>query len=114
MGALDALQHLPNLLVLGGNTGRVDTFAGVNVSDLTGGVFNAAHLLEGNNALCLAFQAVSMATPDLLRGLVGNLARALAVLNEPLAHVLASLGCPQLAKYDPSLFKQFPGSKGAF
>lgn len=35
-----ALGH-PEFLNVGGNTGKVDTFAGVNVNNLTGGVFNA-------------------------------------------------------------------------
>ena len=39
----------PELLVIGGNTGKVNTFTGVDVTDLSGGVFNGATLLEGNN-----------------------------------------------------------------
>lgn len=47
------LQHL-DLDSVGGNTGEVDTFTGVDLSNLTGGVFNAATLLEGNNLFCFA------------------------------------------------------------
>ena len=107
---MDALKHLPDLLVLGGNTGQVNTFTGVNISDLTGGVFNAANLLEGNNALCFAFLSTELATPDLLKGAVGNVAKALRLLSQPLAAMLETLGCPQLAKYDGSLFEQYPGA----
>jgi hypothetical protein len=47
------LQHL-DLDSVGGNTGKVDTFTGVHIADLTGGVLNAATLLEDNNLLCFA------------------------------------------------------------
>lgn len=107
---MDALKHLPDLLVLGGNTGQVNTFTGVNITDLTGGVFNAANLLEGNNALCFAFLSTELATPDLLKGAAGNVAKALRLLSEPLALMLETLGCPELEKYDGSLFEQFPGA----
>jgi hypothetical protein len=108
------LKQLPDLLDLGGNTGQPNTFTGVNISSLTSGVFNAETLLEGNNALCFAFQAVSMAAPDILRGLVGNVAAVLQTLNGALAKFIGTLGCPQLSSFDPSLFNKYPGSKGAF
>jgi hypothetical protein len=41
-----ALQH-PEFLSVGGNTGKVNTFTGISPTDLTGGVFNGATLLEG-------------------------------------------------------------------
>jgi hypothetical protein len=47
------LQH-PDLDSVGGNTGTVDTFTGVDIADLTGGVLNAATLLESNNLFCFA------------------------------------------------------------
>ncbi|KAL5376344.1 hypothetical protein DPSP01_010570 [Paraphaeosphaeria sporulosa] len=72
LGTVDALQHLPYMAVLGGNTGEPNTFTGVNVADLTGGVLNPETLLQGNNTMFLAFQAVSAVAPDILRGLVGN------------------------------------------
>ncbi|KAI4593977.1 hypothetical protein KJ359_008765 [Pestalotiopsis sp. 9143b] len=114
LDAMDALRHLPDLLVLGGNTGKPNTFTGVNVSSLTSGVFNAETLLDGNNAMCFAFQTVSMVTPDIFRGLVSNVAKAVQMLAGPLNTVISELGCPQLEKYDTALFDQYPGSKGAF
>lgn len=47
------LQHL-DLDSVGGNTGTVDSFTGVDISNLTGGVFNAATSLGDNNLLCFA------------------------------------------------------------
>lgn len=43
-----ALKY-PQLLMVGGNTGQVNTFTGVDVSALTNGVFNAQTLLQENN-----------------------------------------------------------------
>lgn len=64
-----ALQH-PEFLSVGGNTGKVDTFAGIEPTDLTGGVFNSATLLEGNNFMCYAMQLVVQQLPDVLSGLL--------------------------------------------
>lgn len=107
-----ALQNLPYMAVLGGNTGTPNSFTGVSASDLTGGIYNTKTLLQGNNALCLAFQAVSMGTPGILRGLVSDVAHAVGILSAPLAQVVGTLGCPQLAKFDTSLFTPYPGCKG--
>lgn len=110
LDALDALQHLPYMAVLGGNTGEPNTFTGVNIGDVTGGVFNAETLLEGNNAMCLAFQVVSAVTPDILRGLLGNVLLAVQKLAEVLNPIIDELGCPQLAKFDKTAFGKFPGA----
>ncbi|EAT76897.2 hypothetical protein SNOG_15802 [Parastagonospora nodorum SN15] len=98
------------MAVIGGNTGEPNTFTGVNIADLTGGVFNAATLLEGNNAMCFAFQAVHSAAPDILKGLLGNVVLAVSKLTDALDPILAQLGCPQMAKYDKSLLAKFPGA----
>jgi len=37
---------------IGGDTGKVDTFSGVDITDLIGGVINSVMLLEGDNAVC--------------------------------------------------------------
>ncbi|KAH3905278.1 hypothetical protein HBI56_209750 [Parastagonospora nodorum] len=110
LDAVGALQALPYMAVIGGNTGEPNTFTGVNIADLTGGVFNAATLLEGNNAMCFAFQAVHSAAPDILKGLLGNVVLAVSKLTDALDPILAQLGCPQMAKYDKSLLAKFPGA----
>jgi len=98
------------MAVIGGNTGKPNTFTGVNIADLTGGVFNAATLLEGNNLMCFAFQAVHSASPDILKGLLGNVLLAVRTLTDALDPILAQLGCPQMAVYDKSLLSKFPGA----
>jgi hypothetical protein len=99
------------MAVVGGNTGEPNTFTGVNITDLTGGVFNAETLLEGNNLVCFAFQAMSVAAPDILKGLLGNVLLAVGKLTKVLDPVLQELGCPQLAKYDQSFLGKFPGAE---
>ncbi|EMD94579.1 hypothetical protein COCC4DRAFT_66246 [Bipolaris maydis ATCC 48331] len=111
LDAVRALQALPYMAVIGGNTGKPNTFTGVNIADLTGGVFNAETLLEGNNAMCFAFQFVQFATPDILDGLLGNVVLAVRKLTTVLDPVLAALGCPQAAKFDMGLLSSFPGGK---
>jgi hypothetical protein len=100
----------PELIRIGGNTGEPNTFTGVNINDLTGNVFRAETLLEGNNLMCLAFQAASEAAPDILRGLLGNALVAVQKLTDALDPILQTFGCPELTKYDTSLFKKFPGA----
>lgn len=48
----------PRLLSIGGNTGKVNTFTGVDPSALTKGVFNGATLTQGNNLECFIFQLI--------------------------------------------------------
>ncbi|CAN9092107.1 unnamed protein product [Alternaria alternata] len=78
-----------------------------------GNVFNAQTLLEGNNLMCLAFQAASVGAPDVLRGLLGNVLVAVQKLASVLDPIIAELGCPELVKYDRTLFNAFPGAAGA-
>jgi hypothetical protein len=101
------------LIRIGGNTGQPNTFTGVDIDDLTGNVFNAQTLLEGNNLMCLAFQAASEGAPDVLRGLVGNVLVAVQKLASVLDPIIAELGCPELVKYDAALLKAFPGAGSA-
>ncbi|KAF2758606.1 Cloroperoxidase [Pseudovirgaria hyperparasitica] len=97
----DALVH-PKFLDIGGNTGKVNTFTGVDLGDLSGGVFNVKTLAEGNNAFCLASQFAAQAEPDLLRTL-------LSTLGGEAGKALLGLGCPLLTRFDDDQLKAFPG-----
>jgi len=111
--AVNQLLENPELIVVGGNTGEPNTFTGVDIGDLTGGVYDSETLLQGNNAMCFALQNVQQGAPDVLRGLVGNLLVAVRKLSDTLDPLIASLGCPQIAKYDKLLLSKFPGAEGA-
>jgi hypothetical protein len=95
---------------VGGNTGTVNSFTGVNVGDITGGVYNAQTLLEGNNALCFAFQAAQQAVPTSLSGLLGNIGPIIALVAQFINPVTSALNCPALNTFDQSAFNQFPGA----
>ncbi|CAK1367452.1 unnamed protein product [Cercospora beticola] len=101
----------PRTLKFGGNTGRVNTFTGVNVANLTGGVYSARTLFTGNNFACFSFQLLQQGIPDALNNVIGNLSPITALLNKYVGPIVGGLSCPQLAKYDYSLFDQFPGRK---
>lgn len=72
----------------------VNTFAGINFDDITGGAFNATALLEGNNALCFAFQLVKEVSPNVLSSLYATVAPILETITSALDVVFLSLDCP--------------------
>lgn len=109
---LDVVEHAeydPRLLSFGGNTGRPNSFAGVDIGDLTGGVFNFANLLNPNNLFCFALQIAEAAAPDVLGSLYTDVRKAMTPLTDKVTQLLASKGCPQLQKINSELFEQYPG-----
>jgi hypothetical protein len=46
----------PKFASIGGNTGKVNSFVGINAMNLTGGIFNAENLLQDNNLTCMTLQ----------------------------------------------------------
>lgn len=83
----------PRLLSVGGNTGEVDSFAGIDLGNLTGGVFNAANLLEGNNLVCFALEVVKFAGPNALSSALKTLSGPVELLGKAVAP-LVDLSCP--------------------
>jgi hypothetical protein len=79
---------------IGGNTGTVNSFTGVNLADVTGGVLNVTTLLEGNNLLCLVFEVLKFASPNALAGLYKTLAAPLDLINKIIAVPLLDMSCP--------------------
>jgi hypothetical protein len=92
----------PKFLNIGGNLGKTNTFTGVDVTNLTGGVLNGAELLQGNNAACLAYQFAANAKPDVTLNVFN-------VVDKALGSVLSELNCPQLEQIDEEQLMQFPG-----
>ncbi|KAF7164830.1 hypothetical protein CNMCM5623_009257 [Aspergillus felis] len=88
-----SLKH-PELASIGGNTGTVNSFAGVNLADVTGGVLNLTTLLEGNNLLCLVFEVLKFASPNALAGLYETLAVPLDMINKIITVPLLNMSCP--------------------
>lgn len=111
---LDVIEHAskyPELLSFGGNLGKVDTFAGVDVTDLTGGVFNFEHLLDQNQLFCFLLQTTQAAGPDLLGTTFsqGAITKAFEPLADKIQNLLFGKTCSQLTKVDWALFNKYPG-----
>ncbi|SCZ87361.1 BZ3500_MvSof-1268-A1-R1_Chr2-2g04827 [Microbotryum saponariae] len=104
-----AILAVPAAGKIGGNTGKVNSFVGVDVANVTGGVLNAQTLLEGNNLFCFAYATARAGVPTILGGLVSTLGQTLGFLDSKLAGILPQLGCPQLDKLNLDAFNQFPG-----
>ncbi|KAI1427669.1 Chloroperoxidase [Xylaria sp. FL1777] len=113
-----AIKH-PVLLSIGGNLGEVNTFAGVDIANLTGGVLNAATLLEGNNLICFALNALKTFVPTSLSATVlTSLTPVLKLLDNILLHPLLDLSCPAFADLTlggedlwSALLNRYPGAR---
>jgi len=111
---LSFASQYPEILSVGGNTGTTNSFTGVNIGDLTGGVFNTQTLLEGNNLQCFAYQALQQGSPDILRGLFSDITKPLGMLNDQINSIVGGLSCPQLKSIDMSQFKKLPGYSNSY
>ncbi|CAG7998851.1 unnamed protein product [Penicillium salamii] len=94
LDTIDWILKYPELGSIGGNTGTVNSFAGVDPADLTGGVLNLTTLLEGNNLLCFVFEVLKFASPNALGGLYSTLAGPLEFVTNILSVPLLNLTCP--------------------
>ncbi|KAG8684815.1 hypothetical protein FRC09_015129 [Ceratobasidium sp. 395] len=101
------LAVAPNAISVGGNVGKVNTFTMVNISDLTGGLYN--HLIC-NDRNALRTYALQVGLPDVLETLFSNVTYAEALVAEKYGPVLSSMGCPGPAGYNKTSFKAFPGT----
>ncbi|KAJ5047226.1 uncharacterized protein L3040_003066 [Drepanopeziza brunnea f. sp. 'multigermtubi'] len=107
-----AALAFPKFVSVGGNTGTVNSFAGVDLANLTGGVFNSATLLQGNNLACFIFQGVIQFLPDAFQGVVtGILGTALDGLVAQVDGILAPLNCPILNEVNMDQLVGYPGAK---
>ena len=104
------MAAVTNAQASGWAEGQVNTFTGLNLQDLTGGVFNGATLFEGNNLACFFLQASLAGMPTQLDGLVSNVGEVLAWVSSQIGPLSDALGCPQLGEFDNELFNQFPGA----
>ncbi|KAJ7024073.1 hypothetical protein C8F04DRAFT_1303402 [Mycena alexandri] len=99
----------PELLLFGGNINGTNTYAPIDIGNLTGGVFNTASLLEGDNAACFVFQALQILVPDALSGLAGVVGVIVSKLLDVLGPLLAGLTCPKLTTMNREILEQYPG-----
>jgi hypothetical protein len=109
-----------NIYSVGGNTGTVDSFVGLDTSNNTGGILNAATLLESNILLCLALTVISTFAPNSLSPLFAALSLPLNTLLDAINVPLLSLACPAYSDLEmdekpleEALLGTFPGAKQA-
>ncbi|CZR54683.1 related to oxidase [Phialocephala subalpina] len=109
-------QH-PELASVGGNTGEVNSFVGLDLANVTGGILSAERLLEDNNLLCFALEIVKTFSPNSLSPLFATLAVPLGLVMDATSAPILSLACPAFADMMmdgkplwEGLFGQFPGA----
>lgn len=115
---LAMIAQYPEVGSIGGNVGTVNSFTGVDLSDITGGVLNAGKLLESNNLLCFALQIVKMASPSYLNNIYATLDKPLKLITKILSVPLQDLDCPVWDDLTmdgkplwSALQEKFPGAK---
>jgi hypothetical protein len=90
---VDWITKYPELGNIGGNTGKVNSFTGVDLTDPTTGLLNGVNLLESNNLLCFSLEVVKLASPTYLSNLYTTLSNPLSLLEDAVGPLL-SLDCP--------------------
>jgi len=117
---VEFVSKYPELGSIGGNTGTVNSFAGIDIGDLTGGIYNAETLLEGNNLVCFVFQIVKTISPDALSTLYNVINGPLEVVTNALATPLLDMACPALgnmmqggASWVDEVQSLFPGARAS-
>lgn len=96
----------PETLKFGGNTGQVNTFTGLNVANLSGGILSAETLFTGDNFACFTFQLLQQAIPDFINPTLNNLAPVTDLINKYFGPIVGGLSCPALGKLDVGVFDQ--------
>ncbi|KAH7336707.1 Chloroperoxidase [Rhexocercosporidium sp. MPI-PUGE-AT-0058] len=108
----------PQLGSVGGNTGTVNSFTGLDLGNITGGVYNTGTLLENNNLICFAFEVVKLLSPNSLSTLFSVIEVPLKMVTDTLGSTLLNLSCPELNEltagggdFLDGLKEMFPGVK---
>ncbi|KAI9755788.1 MAG: hypothetical protein M4579_004151 [Chaenotheca gracillima] len=112
--AQDLLQiaaTVPEAVSVGGNTGTTNSFTGVDLGDITGGVYHTEDLLDPAKFTCYFYQIVLAIVPDFLRSeaLGSVLGGALSLLSSELAPFIDP-ECAKISNYNDDFAKQFPGA----
>ncbi|KEQ98114.1 hypothetical protein AUEXF2481DRAFT_2094 [Aureobasidium subglaciale EXF-2481] len=117
MDLVEWFMKYPVLASIGGNLGKVDTFAGVDLHDVTGGILNATSLLEGNNLVCFVLEIVKTFSPNSLSSLFKTLEAPLQLVNKAILDPLLDLSCPAFKDMEmdgtdllSGLLRKYPGA----
>lgn len=85
----------PATLSIGGNMGKVDSFVGLDLTNITGGILNSGSILEGNGLMCFVLEVVKTFAPNSLGTLFTVLAKPLELVTDTIAAPILSLACPE-------------------
>lgn len=108
------LLQYPEFGSVGGNTGKVNSFFGLDPGNLTSDVYSASSLTEGNNLLCYGMELAIQETPDIISGLFNDVSAAQDQIGAAFNNATNSLGCPTLNNIDKDQFGQFPGYTASY
>lgn len=103
-------QMYPGIIRFGGNTGKTNSFVGLDLGNLTGGAFNGASIFEGNNLSCFFLQATQAGLSDSIAPLTEAIGQIRDFLTKNLGPQLKALNCPQLSSFNNQLFNKYPGA----
>ncbi len=104
---------------IGGNTGTVNSFAGVDVSDITGGLLDTTKLLAGNQLMCFVMEVVKTVAPTSLSTLFRVVDAPLKLLTDAIGAALLNItACPAFGDMtvggqdlETGLRSKFPGAR---
>lgn len=102
-------KQTPEMVSTGGNTGKTDSYAALDLGNFTGGIYNSAGLLQGNNLECFVFQSLLAAAPDVLKGGYTDVPGVMSTLLDKVNNFLGDKTCPQISKLNRDQFNQYPG-----
>ena len=91
--------QVPEAATVGGNTGTVNSFAGVDLGDITGGIYHTSDLLDPQKFVCYFYQLALALVPDFLRSyaLGAVLGSALSLLQNQIGPLVPA-GCATIGK----------------
>ena len=103
---------VPEAVSVGGNTGTVNSFTGVDLGDITGGAYHTADLLNPTKFVCFFYQLTLAAVPDFLRSRVLGtlLAGALSLLHDKI-DPFVDPSCAKIGKFSISVLALSSGAQ---
>jgi hypothetical protein len=99
-------SQVPSVLAVGGNAGKINSFVGVDLGDITGGAYHTSDMMDPKKFTCFIFQWIMTVTPGILqsRGLLPSvLSNALGLLTSQLVPLMDP-SCPKICELNPFIY----------
>lgn len=101
----------PRLLKIGGNTNGVNTFTGIDVSNIFGAAYSSTNLLNIDRLVCFFYRLLLAVLPDMLQGgVIGSLLQTGLSLITTYILPLANPVCPGIGTSNMYLIDRYPGA----